>query len=207
VTGKQSLVVGVSGGSAAGKTTVAYLLAERLEGFHPALIGVDRYFLDRSGLPAKELESVNYDVPSALDFGQLELDLKSLREGGQTFLPIYDYTSHSSRPKADLVESSPLIIVEGILLFYPPDIQTTLDYRIFVEAEREERLRRRIARDVVERGRSAESVVRRFFDTVEPAYEKYTYPTRKTADFVLDWNKRDPDAIETIARRITALMV
>ncbi len=199
--------MGISGGSASGKTTVARLLSERLAEFHPALIEVDRYFLDRSGLSAEERESINYDTPAALDFRQLGRDLKSLREGSQAFLPIYDYASHSSRPKADPIESSSLIIVEGILLFYPPDIQTMLDYKIFIEAEREERLRRRIARDVAERGRSSESVVRRFFDTVEPGYEKYMFPTRKTADFILDWNRRDHDAIETIARRITALMV
>lgn len=199
--------MGVSGGSAAGKTMVANMLAERLSEEGALVIGVDRYFLDRSALPPEERARLNYDVPEALNFAQLAVDISTLKAGRPVALPVYDYCHHAATPDAERVEPAPVIIVEGILLFYPQPIQPLLDYRIFVNAERDIRLARRIARDTVERGRSEESVIRQFIETVEPAFEKYTLPTRSQADVTLDWDVKDRGAINRLADAIRSRVI
>lgn len=200
-------VVGISGGSAAGKTMIAGLLARELADKNPLIIAVDRYFVDQSHLAPEDRAKVNYDIPSALDFASLASDLERLISGEPVRLPVYDYSSHSSRPAAELVTPAPLIIVEGILLFYPPQIKPLLDFRLYVEAEKEERLRRRIARDTVERGRTESSVIAQFNQTVEPAFNEYTAPTRRLADFTLDWNTINMQALGQAATTIRARVV
>ncbi|MDH5639176.1 MAG: uridine kinase [Nitrospinota bacterium] len=204
---KESLIVGISGGSAAGKTTVARLLAERLGAYSPSVLEVDRYFNDHSDMPEEQRARLNYDVPEALSFGQLAEDLGQLKLGRPVQAPEYDYANHASRPKATLIQPSAVVIVEGILLFHPPTVAPLLDYRIFVEAPPDERLRRRIERDVAHRGRTRESVIRQFNQTVEPAYREYTAPTRAEADTTLDWNAMNYADLDAIAERINGMLV
>jgi len=200
------LVIGISGGSAAGKTTVASLLASSLGQAMAVILEVDRYFIDRSSLSHDEQAKINYDIPQALDFHQLAQDLARLKMGQAVLAPEYDYATHSSRPNAHRIEPARVIIVEGILLFHPPSVASLLDFRIFVEADRDERLRRRMERDVVHRGRTRESVIHQFNSTVEPAYLEYTAPTRQNADVTLDWNGMNYSALEAIAGRIRKIL-
>lgn len=204
---KTPFTVGISGGSAAGKTMVAGLLAEELRDLAPLVVEVDRYFVDRSHLPPDERMKINYDVPSALDFGGLARDIADLKKGRRVFLPRYDYANHKSTPNADPAEPAALIIVEGILLFHPARIKPMLDFRLFVEADRDVRLQRRIARDTVERGRTRESVIHQFNHTVEPAFLEYTAPTKGQADFALDWNVKDMEALRMAAMAVRAMVV
>lgn len=204
--GDRPYVVGISGGSAAGKTMVAGFLAEMMDDIDPLVVGVDRYFRDKSHLTSEERAKLNYDIPDALDFERLGKDLKGLREMREVYLPVYDYATHSARQAAELAAPSRLVIVEGILLFHPDDIKPLIDFRIFVEAEQEERLRRRIARDKIERGRTEKSVIAQFYGTVEPAFSRYTEPTRVLADEVLDWNTINTEGLEKIADRIRERM-
>ncbi len=180
------------------------MLAEILAEYKPVVIGVDRYFIGSSHLSPAQLLEYNYDVPSAIDFARLAGDIEALRLGKPATLPIYDYAAHSPLNELDRVEPSPIIIVEGILLFHSNEIKPLLDYTIFIDAQREERLRRRIARDTAQRGRTKDEVIRQFNDTVEPAFEKYTAPTRLMADLVLDWNVKDYKALIKIAGAIKA---
>jgi uridine kinase len=204
---KAPFTVGISGGSAAGKTMVAGLLAVELADLAPLVIGVDRYFVDRSLVPPKKRMKINYDIPSALNFNALARDIANLKSGHWVFLPRYDYINHYSSANADLVKPAPLIIVEGILLFHSEQIEPLLDFRLFVEADRDTRLQRRIARDTVERGRTRESVTHQFNQTVEPAFLEYTAPTKEQADFALDWNVKDMQALWKAAMAVRAGMV
>jgi uridine kinase len=204
---KTPFIVGISGGSAAGKTMVAGLLAVELADLDPLVIEVDRYFVDRSLIAPEERSKINYDTPSALDFDGLARDIANLKKGRSVSLPRYDYVNHQSTPNADLVKPAPLIIVEGILLFHPAPIKPLLDFRLFVEADRDTRLQRRCARDTVERGRTEESVILQFNQTVEPAFLKYTAPTKGQADFTLDWNLKDMQALWKAAMAVRAGMV
>ncbi len=204
---RQTVLVGISGGSAAGKTMVTGLLAEALEDISPAVVGVDRYFRDNSHLSSCELAKLNYDIPEAINFDQLEKDLKELKSGNKIAIPYYNYSTHSAIPDAEIINPSRLVIVEGILLFHPENIEPLIDYRVFVDAEREERLRRRIARDTVERGRTEESVIHQFNETVEPAFEKYMLPTRNSADFILDWNPVNTEDLAKLAYKIKSLVL
>lgn len=199
-------IVGISGGSAAGKTMVAGLLEEKLALYTPVVIGVDRYFLDKSHLPPDEMEKQNYDIPEALNFERLADDLEILTKGKSVKIPIYDYVTRKALAEKEAIKPSRLIIVEGILLFHPEILKPFLDFTIFVHANREERLRRRIARDIAERGRTKEQVIRQFNETVEPAFEKFIAPTRDKADLILDWNLIDTLAIQKLADRIKALL-
>ena len=145
---------------AAGKTMVADMLAKLLEQYKPAVIGVDRYFFDHSHLSTEKRIKLNYDIPSAINFDRLAGDISALKQGKPALLPIYDYASHKTLPEVEEVEPSPIIIAEGILLFYPEVIKPLLDCRIYVTAGKDERLRRRIARDIHERGRTRDEVIR-----------------------------------------------
>ncbi|VAX24120.1 hypothetical protein MNBD_NITROSPINAE03-905 [hydrothermal vent metagenome] len=207
MTSDRVFILGVSGGSAAGKTTVARLLAEALAKYDPAVIGVDMYYADQSALTPDEEEKFDFDSPTALDFDLLAKDLDKLKSGEPVRIPSYDYATHSSIPNATVVNPSRLIIVEGILLFHSRPIQPLLDCKIFVDSDRDERLQRRITRDTRERGRPKESALRRFYETVEPGFEKYTLPARSHAQFTLYWNRWDFKALEALSRRIEALIV
>jgi uridine kinase len=207
MTSNDLFILGVSGGSAAGKTTVAHLLADSLEKYDPAVISVDAYFSDQSSLTEDQLDKFDFDSPDALDFDLLARHLAKLKSGEQVTIPEYNYATHSSRPDGVTISPSRLIIVEGILLFYPKSIQGMLDCKIFVDADADERLRRRVARDVKERGRTSESVTERFKETVEPGFEKYTLPTRPDSQFTLSWNQWDFKALEVLSRRVEALIV
>jgi len=207
MTSDRVLTLGVSGGSASGKTTVACLLAEALAKYDPVVLGVDMYYTDQSALTPDEEAKYDFDSPASFDFDLLAKDIGKLKSGEPVRAPSYDYATHSSRPEAMDINPSRLIIVEGILLFYPPLIQRLLDYKIFVDSDRDERLRRRIARDTGERGCSEESVRQRFYETVEPGFEKYSLPTRSDVQFTIYWNRRDFKALGALSRRIEALMV
>ncbi|MBF0293472.1 MAG: uridine kinase, partial [Nitrospinae bacterium] len=125
----------------------------------------------------------------------------------RVFLPCYDYANHQSTPCVVPADPAPLIIVEGILLFHPAKIKPLLDFRLYIEAERDARLKRRIARDTVERGRTEESVIRQFNQTVEPAFDEYTAPTKGQADFVLDWNAKNMESLRMAAMAVRAGVV
>lgn len=184
---------------------VADILADMLAEYKPVVIGVDRYFFGSGHLSAADLQEYNYDVPSAIDFNRLARDVTAIKLGKPADLPIYDYVTHSTMDEVDHVEPSSIIITEGILLFHSHEMKPLLDYTIFIDARRDERLRRRIGRDMAWRGRTKDDVIRQFNDTVEPAFEKYTAPTRSQADIILDWNIKDFKALQKIADRIKEL--
>lgn len=175
-----TLVVGIAGGSASGKTTVARLVAHEL-GRRCILIAHDRYY--RGASP-----DTNFDHPDALDTDHLLADLARLRDRRATRLPVYDFARHArvEPERWDPVEPRPVLLVEGILVLAIPALRDALDLRVFVEAPDELRLARRVRRDVAQRGRTERSVLEQYDHTVRPMYEQFVAPSRAHAHIVLD---------------------
>jgi len=179
------LVVGVAGGSAAGKTTVVRRLQARLDDGPVSLLEQDRYYRNQSDLVLDARETINFDHPDAIDFDLLTDHLRALREGRPVDAPRYDFTLHARETKADRIKAGATIIVEGILVLADAGLRDLLDIKVFVDADDRTRFRRRLERDVADRGRSPESVTTQYETTVRPMHGRYVEPSRQYADLVL----------------------
>jgi uridine kinase len=177
------IIVGIAGGSGSGKTTIASGLCRLTEQYGNVVISQDDYYF---GLPeGTDASQYNFDEPSALDLDRLARDLMDLKAGKTVNMPIYDFTCHRRSNTMRTVTPTPLIFVEGLFVFATPALREVFDLRFFVDVPEVERLRRRILRDVQERGRSEPDIREQWVLQVEPMYLKHTHPTRVGADFVL----------------------
>ena len=180
----KSLVIGIAGGSGSGKTT---LLKNILETFGPAItvISHDNYYKRHDELTYEERCKLNYDEPAALETELMVQQLDQLRNGQEILCPVYDFTVHNRSDETILIKPERVIIVEGILIFENKQLRDLMDIKIFVDADADVRICRRIKRDVNKRGRSLESVIAQYQDTVKPMHEKYVEPSKKYADIVV----------------------
>jgi len=178
------IVVGIAGGSGSGKTTIASGLCRLTEQYGNVVISQDDYYF---GLPeGTDASRYNFDDPSALDLEGLARDLLALKAGKTVEMPIYDFTCHRRSNTRRTVKPTPLIFVEGLFVFATPALREVFDLRFFVDVPEAERLRRRILRDVQERGRSEPDIREQWMQQVEPMYLKHTHPTMEGAHFVLE---------------------
>lgn len=178
------VMVGIVGGSGSGKTTLAHGLAVLTERFGSLVISQDHYYL---GVPrGVSPDSYNFDEPRALDLELLARHLAEVRQGRSVEMPQYDFSTHCRTATTDRLVPVPLLIVEGLFLFTTPALSEVFDLRFFVDVPADERLRRRVARDTVERGREPGDIIRQFNEQVEPMYERHVLPTRCHAHYVLD---------------------
>jgi len=196
-------VVGITGPTGSGKTTLGERLAKHF-GPRCVIISEDRYYKDLSHLPAAERESVNFDHPDALDWDALVRDLKALKAGRPVDAPVHDFRSHTRRAQAERLEPAPLVIVEGILLLHAPGVREELDLKLYLDVAPDIRFIRRLQRDIRDRGRTVDSVVKQYIETVRPMYEKFIRPMAVFADIVLDTSL--PVDVEPIARRVREVM-
>ena len=178
-------MIGVVGGSGAGKTTLVWGLADRL-GADVSVLWFDEYYHDLVHLTPDERALVNYDHPDSLDVDLLVSHLDGLLAGRPAEVPVYDFTTHTRTGTTRRVEPGPVIVVDGILVLAFPVIRERLDVSVFVEAPAEVRLARRLDRDVRERGRTPESVRTQFAATVAPMHDAFVSPCRDLADLTLD---------------------
>jgi len=196
-----TVVIGIGGGSASGKSTIAASLVERL-GEDCGHIVHDRYY---HSLPSQLRHSPmahNFDHPDALDTARLIHNLSELRAGRFAELPKYDFATHTRLLETDTMQPRPVILVEGILVLADEGLVPLMDHRIYVEAPQDVRLQRRIARDRVERGRSEEEVRERFLQTVQPMHERFVRPSRMVADLVI----QGTDPVEDLVQKILIRM-
>ena len=181
---KNSLVIGIAGGSGSGKTT---LLKNIIQTFGPAItvISHDNYYKRHDELTYEERCKLNYDEPDALETDLMVAQLQLLREGKEILCPVYDFTVHNRSDETVCVKPERVIIVEGILIFENKALRDLMDIKIYVDADADIRICRRIKRDVNKRGRSLESVITQYQETVKPMHEKYVEPSKKYADIVV----------------------
>ena len=162
------MVIGIAGGTGSGKTTLVNKIAEKLSDDQVLIVSQDSYYKDNSHLTFEERCQINFDHPDALDFELLYEHLNALKNGKSVQQPIYSFVEHTRKKETHTIESKKVILLEGILIFSNPKVRSLMDAKIFVEADADERLIRRIKRDVAERGRTIEEVLRRYQQTMKP---------------------------------------
>jgi uridine kinase len=187
-------VVAIAGPSGAGKTTLAQAVADRVEG-GGVVFALDAYYRDQRGV---DESAIDVDVPEAIDHELALEHLRSLAAGRQVVPPQYDFATHSRTPGSRILEPAPLIVVEGLFVLYWAEVRDLMHTRVFVTLDHDECLRRRIERDVRERGRTQREVVLQYENKVRPMYDRYIDATRNHAHFVLDGRA----AIDVLAERI-----
>ena len=181
---EKRLVIGIAGGSGSGKTT---LLKNIIGTFGPAItvISHDNYYKRHDEMTYEERCKLNYDEPAALETDLMVRQLEQLCRGEEILCPVYDFTVHNRSDETVLIKPERVIIVEGILIFENEDLRNLMDIKVFVDADADIRICSRIKRDVNKRGRSLESVILQYQQTVKPMHEKYVEPSKKYADIVV----------------------
>jgi len=182
---KATLTIGIAGASGSGKTTLACSLQRLLGAERVALLHHDHYYRDLSMLPEVERAAINFDHPDALDSALLVEHLKALRDGNAVEVPRYDFRTHSRLPTGQWVQPAQIVIVEGILLLAVPELRDLCDVRIYVDADPDICLIRRIRRDMRERGRTFEQVVEQYLTTVRPMWRAFVAPSKRHADIIV----------------------
>jgi len=181
----ERLVIGIAGGTGAGKTTLAEGLACGMYPGSAVVVHEDRYYIDRSNLPPASREGLNYDHPEAIDLDLLAGHVRELVAGRTINQPTYDFVRHVRKKGTDTIFSARLIIVEGLFTLFNKLLWDVIDLKVFLESEEDIRLSRRLDRDIRERGRTKESVIRQWRSTVQPMHELFIQPSRSCAHLIL----------------------
>ena len=197
----QILVIGIAGGSGSGKTTLMKRLVEQF-GDDVTVVSHDNYYRRHDELTYEQRCLINYDEPAAFETDLMARHLDCLRNGQAIECPVYDYTIHNRSDATFTIEPRKVIIVEGILIFENEALRNLMDIRIFVDTDADVRLCRRIKRDVNKRGRTLESVLIQYQNTVKPMHEQYVEPSKKYANLVVPEGGKNLVALEMITDRI-----
>ena len=184
------IIIGIAGGTGSGKSTFTNRLRDHF-GDNITVIYHDNYYKRHDDIPFEERKKLNYDHPDALETDLLIEHIKRLRNGESIECPVYDYTVHNRSDKTVRIDPRKIILIEGILLLADPRLRSLLDIKIYVEADADERILRRILRDVKERGRDIDNIVEQYLTTVKPMHYLYVEPTRATADIVINSGMND----------------
>ena len=183
--GSAPLVVGIAGGTASGKTTVARRIRESLEGAKVAFLDQDSYYRDLSDMTLDERREVNFDHPDAFDTDLLVSHIEQLKAGARIEKPVYNFAQFNREPRTVPVEPGELVLVEGILVLHIEPVRNLLDVKIFVDAEDDVRIIRRLVRDIKERGRDFDNVVGQYFRHVRPMHLGFVEPSKRHADIIV----------------------
>ena len=202
----EPVVIGVAGGTGSGKTTVAHEILKRAGTKQISLIQHDAYYRNLDDLPLAQRAMQNFDHPDALDNELLIAHLKKLKAAQTIEMPVYDFTTHTRTDQTRPVDPNPVVLVEGILIFADRTLRELMDVKIYVDTDADIRFIRRLQRDIAERGRTMESVVRQYLATVRPMHQEFVEPSKRYADVIIPEGGFNQVAIEMIAARIQALL-
>jgi uridine kinase len=200
-------VIGVAGGSGSGKTTVVRRIVDTLGGEQVSLLEHDKYYRDYPGLRLEERAALNYDHPDSLETDLLVQHVKALREGRAVDVPSYDFARYARRAETTTVPPRRAIIVEGILIFTDPELRRLMDVKVFVDTDDDTRFIRRLQRDISERGRTVQSVIDQYLNTVKPMHLDFVEPSKRYADIIIPQGGHNRVAIEmllTLIRSVAA---
>lgn len=200
------IVFGVAGGTASGKTTVARAILEAVGAAKIAFLPHDAYYRDRSDLPFEERARLNYDHPDSLETKLLVRHIKDLLAGVPVAVPVYDFTTHRRTDDTILVEPAPIILVDGILIFTKRKLRELMDIKVYVDTDSDVRFIRRLQRDMNERGRSLDSVVQQYLETVRPMHLKFVEPSKSYADVIIPGGGHNRVAMEMVVARLQMLL-
>ena len=200
------LVIGIAGGSGSGKTTVAQEILQRVGPDRIAFLQHDSYYKDLSGLPPAQRAEVNFDHPNSLETDLLIQHIAALRAGMAVEVPIYDFSNHSRTAKTFTVQPRRVILVEGILIFTEAALRNMMDVKIFVDTDSDMRFIRRLERDLKERGRTTESVIKQYQLTVRPMHMEFVEPSKRYADVIIPEGGFNAAALDMVVARVEALL-
>jgi uridine kinase len=200
------LCIGIAGGTGSGKSTIARNIAQALPAEAVATVDHDSYYRDRGDLPYEERCALNFDHPDALETELLVAHLRRLREGRAVDVPIYDFKTHARLPETRHVEPTPVLIVEGILVFVDAALRAELDIKIFVDTDADIRVFRRIRRDLEQRGRTFQAVRDQYYRTVRPMHLMFVEPSKRWADLIIPEGGENRVALDLIIGRLQNLV-
>lgn len=197
------LIIGIAGGTGSGKTTVVRNILNNLNTENVLVISQDNYYKDHQELSFEEREKINFDHPRSIDFELLTEQVRALKSGEVVEQPTYSFITHSRTDEVIITHPKEVIIVEGILVFTHPELRELFDLKIFVHADSDERLIRRIQRDIQERGRDLEEVLNRYRNTLKPMHEQFIEPSKVHADIIVpNMKKKNAAAISVLSTLI-----
>jgi uridine kinase len=199
-------VVGVAGGTGSGKTTIARRIAGSLPSETVTILEHDAYYYDRGDLTYDERCELNFDHPDSLETSLLVAHLGALKNGRTVELPMYDFKIHRRGPHTRRVEATPIVVVEGILLFSDPALRAELDLKLFVDTDADIRVLRRVRRDMEHRGRSFESIREQYYKTVRPMHLQFVEPSKRWADLIIPEGGDNGVALDLITAKVRAVL-
>lgn len=196
------IIIGIAGGTGSGKTTVVTKIANSLPQENVTILPQDAYYKDNAEITFEERKKINYDHPNSIDFDLLLNHVNELKKGNTIEQPIYSYTTHSRAEDYKVVHPKKILIVEGILAFTNEELRNHCDIKIFVHTDADERLIRRIRRDITERGRDVQEVLNRYEKTLKPMHNQFIEPTMKYADMIIPVGGENKVAIDVLVSMI-----
>ncbi|SER73239.1 uridine kinase [Gracilibacillus ureilyticus] len=203
---QKPVIIGVAGGSGSGKTSVTRQIQNRFEDQSVLVIEQDFYYKDQSDIPMEERLKTNYDHPLAFDNDLLVKHIETLSAHEPVDKPVYDYTLHTRSDEVIPIEPKDVIIIEGILILDDPRLTELMDIKVFVDTDADLRIIRRLLRDIKERGRSIDSVINQYIQTVRPAHLQFIEPSKRYADIIIPEGGQNTVAIDLLATKIEKIL-
>lgn len=201
------VIIGIAGGTGSGKTTVVNKIISSFPAGEVAVIPQDSYYKDSSHIPPEERSKINFDEPAAIEWTLLEKHLDELRKGNPVEMPTYSYITCTRQPETVLVEPREVVIIEGILVLGQPELRDKMDVKVYVDADADDRLIRVIARDCIQRGRTAQMVIDRYQDVLKPMHDRYIEPSKRFADLIVPQGGSNTVAIKLLTDYIESRLV
>lgn len=199
------LTIGIAGGTGSGKTTITKRIVKEFGG-DVAVLHHDSYYKAHDELPYAERCKLNYDHPNAFETDLMLAHVRALKRGETVRCPVYDFTIHNRSEKTVEVRPARVLVVEGILIFAEPELCREMDIKLFVDTDADVRILRRIVRDVRDRGRSLDSVVKQYLSTVKPMHEEFVEPSKRNADLIIPEGGRNQVAMDIVMERIRGFL-